>query len=314
MQLPEELQNAINFFVEQASPTALRKARELASQSYHTNQGAPSCFQEEVLRLSYILSRMPATFSAVCEVLKKLETRPRIWLDLGAGFGSASWAAATLFPEASQFVLLEKSLDAIDLGKRLAQDHPSLQKAQWICTNLPCPLPEADAAILSYSLGELREAGAMIDQWWNSKIPLLAIIEPGTVRGFSLLRKTRDQVLRCGGVVLAPCPHAMACPIGLEDWCHFSTRIARTKLQRFVKSASLGYEDEKFSYLIVAKERAVRAPCSRILRHPQKLSGHVRLTLCTHEGRHEEKVVGRSNQQLYRTARDAEWGDTIDLL
>jgi ribosomal protein RSM22 (predicted rRNA methylase) len=51
------------------------------------------------------------------------------------------------------------------------------------------------------------------------------------------------------------------------------------------------------------------APASaRIVRHPQKHSGHVRLTLCTPQGI-ETRTVTKSQKDQYRSARKAEWGD-----
>ena len=59
-----------------------------------------------------------------------------------------------------------------------------------------------------------------------------------------------------GAHVIAPCPHAADCPLAAADWCHFAQRIERTKIHRSVKGAELGYEDEKFSYIAVARHPA----------------------------------------------------------
>ena len=42
------------------------------------------------------------------------------WLDLGAGPGTASWAAAKLFPSLEKIVLWEKSEEMVKLGRSLA--------------------------------------------------------------------------------------------------------------------------------------------------------------------------------------------------
>jgi ribosomal protein RSM22 (predicted rRNA methylase) len=141
----------------------------------------------------------------------------------------------------------------------------------------------------------------------------LILVEPGTPRGFSCIRNARDQILSLGGTILAPCPHGLACPLKANDWCHFSVRIPRSRLHRYLKAGSLGYEDEKYSYLIASKKPfSLPRPC-RILRHPQKQSGHVRLSLCTSSGSAEETTVTRSNQEFYRKARDAFWGGTWEM-
>ncbi len=311
--MTEDLQLAIEKMIGDASPSALKKASAALSKTYAQGKNSRSLFEDESSRLTYLAARMPATFGAVSAALQNLPAAPSSWLDLGAGPGTASWAAAELFPSSSRFTLIEQSPHAIALGKRLAEAHPRIQKAEWICASLPLDLPKADAAILSYALGELERPAAMIEKWWGAEIPVLIIVEPGTPRGFSAIRKARDQILSLGGAIAAPCPHSHACPMKESDWCHFSARIPRSRLHRYVKEGALGYEDEKFSYLIASKTPLAPSSSARILRHPLKLSGHVRLALCTSRGERQETVVGRSNKEFYRKARDASWGDPWEM-
>ena len=93
------------------------------------------------------------------------------------------------------------------------------------------------------------------------------------------------------------------------DWCHFSARIERTRLHRLLKEGTLGHEDEKYSYVVFAKNSLTMAPFKgRVVRHPQKGSGFVRLSLCDSSGELIQETITRSNKALYRSARDAEWG------
>lgn len=306
MQLPEELQSAIDHVAQHSR--ALSKARAALTQDYKEGRSSP--FEDEVKRLAYLGARMPATYAAVHRVLQSIPSCDHI-LDLGAGPGTASWAAADLFPSLKRLTLVEKSSDAIALGQTLARfsTHPALQNAQWIQQSLSDPIPSADAAILSYVVNEIADPAALIARCWEA-VSFLVIVEPGTPKGFHLIRKVRQQLIGMGAHLLAPCPHALACPIQGGDWCHFSARVERTRLHRLLKEGSLGYEDEKFSYLIVSKSSGAHF-AGRIVRHPLKQSGHVRFTLCTDEGRLEEKVVTRKDKEAYRKARDAEWGDTM---
>jgi len=303
----EEFQHAIDALVGFTKPSVLKQASERLSNAYRG--GSSSRFDSEAVLLSYLAARMPATWGAVRAALSQLPVSPASWLDLGAGPGTASWAAAELFPESQRFVLIEKSSRAIEIGKKLAADHPLLKTGEWICSSLPTSLPPADAAILSYSLGELANPVGIIEQWGSASIPFLIILEPGTPRGFSVIRKAREQILSLGGFLVAPCPHGERCPLKTDDWCHFGARIQRSRLHRYLKGGALGYEDEKYSYLIASKRPLSLPRRSRILRPPQKQSGHVRLALCTPDGVAEETAIGRSNQELYRKARDASWGD-----
>lgn len=93
------------------------------------------------------------------------------------------------------------------------------------------------------------------------------------------------------------------------DWCHFAVRLERTQLHRQAKMGTLGYEDEKFSYVILTKEQPQALP-SRIIATPKRRSGHVILPLCTPSGL-KEQTVARSQKELYKQARKADWGDSF---
>ncbi|PIS02502.1 MAG: hypothetical protein COT85_04870, partial [Chlamydiae bacterium CG10_big_fil_rev_8_21_14_0_10_42_34] len=285
MQLPPKLQEAIDQ-IAQHSPS-LKKAREALSQGYREGRASP--FADEAMRLAYLGSRMPATYAAIHKVLQNVSSIHHL-LDLGAGPGTASWAAIDLFPMLEKITLVEKSKEAIALGQTLAKSStsPALQTALWLNQSITDPIPTADAAILSYVLNEVKDPLSLIESFWNA-VDLLIIIEPGTPRGFQLIRKIRQKLIDLNAHLIAPCPHAAACPIQGSDWCHFSARVERTRLHRLLKEGSLGYEDEKFSYVIASK-----TPCapfsSRIIRQPQKQSGFVRLSVCADSGKLEEKT------------------------
>jgi ribosomal protein RSM22 (predicted rRNA methylase) len=121
------------------------------------------------------------------------------------------------------------------------------------------------------------------------------------------MRQLRADLIAAGGHVLAPCPHEHACPMTENDWCHFAARVERSALHRKLKAASLGYEDEKYSYLVMAKQ-PVKSASARILRHPQVNSGFVKLQLCTPNGL-QNLTVTRSDKEAFKQARKADWGD-----
>jgi len=309
MQLPEELRLAIDR-IAQHSPE-LQRASKALTHDYKTGRTSP--FNNGAKHLAYLGARMPATYTAVHKILQHLPPCNHL-LDLGAGPGTASWAAVDLFPSLQKITLIEKSSEAIALGQSLAKfsSHSVLQQAQWIQQTLPGPLPKADAAIFSYVLTELSDPEAAIELCWQAA-PLLAIVEPGTPKGFCLIRKIRQQLLALKAHIIAPCPHAFACPIQGADWCHFSARVERSRLHRLLKEGSLGYEDEKFSYLIASKTPLQSFSCGRIVRSPKKQSGHVRLALCATSGNLEERIIAQKDKEAYRKARHAEWGDSWEM-
>ena len=111
--------------------------------------------------------------------------------------------------------------------------------------------------------------------------------------------------------MLAPCPHDAPCPLPAGDWCHFATRLARSRTHRLAKGAERGFEDEKFSY-IVLYSGAPPGGRRRVLRRPDLRPGHVVLDLCTADGL-ERRTVSKRDGADYRAARKVGWGDTLEL-
>ena len=69
----------------------------------------------------------------------------------------------------------------------------------------------------------------------------------------------------------------------------------------------LGYEDEKFSYVALAKTAVARAQ-ARIIRRPEQRPGLIQLVVCRGDSTQHEKVT-RRNPGAFRSARKAQWGD-----
>ena len=72
------------------------------------------------------------------------------------------------------------------------------------------------------------------------------------------------------------------------------------------KQAEVPFEDEKFSYLILAREGAA-ARGGRILSPPRHLKHGVDLRLCTAAGL-RERHIARRDGALYKRVRKLEWG------
>jgi ribosomal protein RSM22 (predicted rRNA methylase) len=318
VRLPEDLLAAIEDEVERADRATLARASVELTQHYKAANFSGPIMKSEAHRAAYLAVRLPATYAAscavFCEVLRLApEAEVASLLDLGAGPGTALWAAAETFPALRHATLVEFDDAWLKLGKRFAGHgaHPVLRQAQWTHHDLRMELlsPPHDLVVLSYSLGELAPspADALLRQAWNCATKFLAIIEPGTTRGFAVIHRARSALIAAGADILAPCPHRDACPMAAAgDWCHFSQRLQRTSLHRQLKSGALGYEDEKFCY-VVASRQSYTPAVSRIVRHPQKRRGHVQLTLCTPRGL-EARTVSRSQGEAYQRARQAEWG------
>src|SRR5579872_7183111 len=91
------------------SDTAVRAA--VISKTYRDGGGSGT-IRTETDALAYALARMPATYAAVVASLNALtEIRPDFapasLLDVGAGPGTATWAAAETFTSLQGFTLLD---------------------------------------------------------------------------------------------------------------------------------------------------------------------------------------------------------------
>ncbi len=321
MPLPEELRAAIARETTGVGGLALERAAAELSRDYRA-ESAPARLQT-AQRLAYAAVRLPATFAAARAVLVELRARrpagrvERL-LDLGAGPGTLAWAAADVFPELGAVTCLERDAALAALGRRLAVDapHPAVRGARWLEADLAraSELPQGhDLVVASYVLGELGPAvtARLLESARAACSGALIVIEPGTPGGFERILRARDALLASGARLLAPCPHADACPLAGRDFCHFAARTERSAQHRRAKQAALGHEDEKFAYVAVSCDRSGSPASARIVRRPLARSGHVILDLCARDGP-RRAVVGRRAGELYRRAREAAWGDAWD--
>jgi ribosomal protein RSM22 (predicted rRNA methylase) len=264
-------------------------------------------------RAAYLITRLPATYAACHSVFSEIlrlapDLVPSTMLDLGAGPETASWAASEVWPSLTKFSAVEGSGEFAALGRRMGESSTLLSQTTWTIADLrSATFPSSDIVVLSYAIGELTDA-SILTKAWNAASKLLVIIEPGTPRNFEQIARVRRELIASGGHLLAPCPHELECPMAAaNDWCHFSVRLERTAEHRRMKGGALGYEDEKFSYLVFSRKLFPRAQ-ARIVRHPMTHSGYIRLTLCGPNGL-QEKTVTRSHKEAFRAARAAKWGD-----
>lgn len=175
-------------------------------------------------------------------------------------------------------------------------------------------LPEpADLVSASYVLNELPlfAATEVLTRMWDATRHTLVIVEPGTPRGFETVLAARRWLLGAGAHLVAPCPSGAACPKAASGrWCHFAARFPRDELHRQVKQTTLGYEDEKYSYIVASREPPTR-PSARVTAMPKKASGLVILEVCEAPELHQ-RTVTRSDKTSFRRARKLTWGSPVE--
>jgi ribosomal protein RSM22 (predicted rRNA methylase) len=318
MPLPSELQSAIDREAGLFDRRRLLNAARELHQRYDCGDFRRPAISAPEHRIAYLLARLPATYAAANFVFEAARERfPGLEFssvaDLGAGPGTAFWAALNCFPGLSAATLIEQDSAMLELGRRLAGQCQCAQavRTSWLQQDLTvAEFVSHDAVVLSYVLSELSppRMKSLVEKAWKSTGTLLAIIEPGTPRSFQTVLAARQILMDAGAHIAAPCPHHQNCPMADGDWCHFAVRVQRTADHRRLKDGTLSYEDEKFSYL-VASRQPPEWPAARIVRHPLFRPGHVKMTLCTTGGLRQE-TVGKSQKERYRAARNARWGDS----
>jgi ribosomal protein RSM22 (predicted rRNA methylase) len=320
---PLELALAISRLLEGRPRKALTERAQRLSEGFRAQR--PSC---ETIRhaddaLAYATCRLPATYAATATVLEKVrdeipQFQPRTLLDLGCGLGVAAFAALEAWPELESVTMLDHSHEFLALARQIlpASSRSALAKARIVAAEMDA-LPENaapfDLVVMGYSATELADPRLLptVEAAWRHCAGALVIIEPGTPRDHRRLLKMRAALAQAGASIALPCPHAEPCPLTAPDWCHFSARLPRRRDHKLLKDATVPFEDEKFSYLVAARQGLALTPAfARILRPPRILKYGLELKLCACSGIRETATPKRDKAR-YDEIRKSSWGDRI---
>jgi ribosomal protein RSM22 (predicted rRNA methylase) len=323
--LPPALASALAKFAEGKSRREIAQRADAMSHIYRSGGASHIAIRNSDDALAYAFTRLPATYAATAATLAAVhdawpDFSPRSLIDAGAGPGTAAWAAVEQFSTLVDIRLLDESshLRALALTCLQASASPAHRDATYDQGDiLAIAGGHADLVIASYVIGELAHdrLPRIADALWSCAERLLIVVEPGTPAGFARIRALRAHLIGQGAHVVAPCPHDHACPIVDPDWCHFSQRLNRSRAHRQIKGTDLSYEDEKFSYVALARERLAReAPPrigARVLAHPRVGKAEVSAKLCTPDGI-VAATAARRDGPRYKTQKAWRWGEAVD--
>lgn len=316
MEFPAEIRSEIERLLAEHNTKQLAAAAEDISRRYRGNDGSGkrlASSRREIL--AYAAVRMPATFGAVSRALGLAlgcipeERREfRTALDIGAGTGAATHAAA-LIAGCEEFRCIEREPEMLALGRRLTEVGGI--GARWERGDITGGFDgKAELVLCSYCLNELAEPdrNKAVNRLWESAERLLLIVEPGTPEGYANIIAARERLISLGAHIAAPCPHEKPCMLSEGDWCHFTVRIARSRLHKQLKGGDVPYEDEKFCFLAASREPVIRC-MARVLRHPEINSGRITLELCTAEDIRECMITRKDPR--FKAARKSDAGDSF---
>ena len=316
--LPASLRAALEARLEGISRNDAAERAGAISRTYRDGGGS-AAITGETDALAYALARMPATYAADIASLNALtaicpDFAPASLLDIGAGPGTATWAAGEAFPSLKSLVLL----DANDALRRLALDLAASRSRQIAYQRgdaraLLAAAEAADLVMASYVIGEMSEAErtALAALMWEKTRDVLLVVEPGTPAGHARIMALRRQLIAAGAHVAAPCPHDGPCPLQAPDWCHFTQRLQRSRAHKQMKGAEVPFEDEKFAFVALRRAPVARRP-SRVLAQPAVGKAEIVAKLCTPNGLQLARIP-RRDKAAYAQARRWRWGDAISL-
>lgn len=315
MQIPVYLREQSELIAQKFKPAELKKAAAALSRTYLNNKGDGSRLVTGDLEAAvYSLVRMPATYCAVYTALKSAAEGAQIknMLDLGAGTGAAFFAAHELFG-LTEATLVEREKSMLSVARDLAR-----------AANLDVGTVRSDAqsfdgtqkydlATASYVLNEADQATRerILDNMLRATRKLLVIVEPGTPQAFSLQKEIRRYLVAKGARLIAPCPAGAVCALPDGDWCHYSCRVERSRMHKFLKDGDAPYEDEKFTFSAFCVDGSLNACSARVLRHPVTEKGKVTLSLCSSNGIETLKLYKKDDG--YKEARKLNAGDTFNI-
>src|SRR6267154_2177664 len=220
--LPAELKAALDARLQGLSRNDAAGRAALISQTYRDGGGSGT-IRTKIDALAYALVRMPATYAAVTAGLNALREiaphfAPASLLDVGAGPGTATWAAAEAFPSLTGFTLFDPNNALRALALDLGRDSTRLSKMTYQHGEAGAALAGSEAAdlvIASYMIGEIDDAQrtALGDVMWKKTRDTLLIVEPGTPASYNRIIALRRQLIAAGAHVAAPCPHDGGCPL-----------------------------------------------------------------------------------------------------
>ena len=263
MEIPANLKEAIEEIITGIKHTNLIEESQKISEKYRQNDGkGKRLVTEDKEATAYAISRMPATYcvisSIMSKILKKYNKEINSRIDVGAGTGAATWAISDLI-RVKQITCFEREKAMRNIGIKLMEKEQQFSNVQWNEFDLTTDNIDmkADLVITSYVINELtkNDRKNAIEKMWDATNGILIIVEPGTPEGFKHILEAREVLLAKNANIIAPCVHNKICPINPEeDWCSFYVRVSRSGIHKQAKSGELGYEDEKFSYIVFSKE------------------------------------------------------------
>lgn len=324
MELPTNVRSAIEQMANGVKTSELQKVSNSITSKYRESKSnGTRLITNDMEAKVYSIVRMPATYGAVYKALfYSFELLENIsisnMLDVGAGTGAASLAALSLL-DIKAIDCVERELSMAKVGEEIIRASGFCKcDVKWHLTDIIDFKSEKkyDLVIASYALNEISKSNEeiILKKLWDYTRKVLIIVEPGTPLLFAMQQRIRRNLLNQGASLIAPCPHMGECKLDINDWCHFTCRIARSHLHRIVKGGDSPFEDEKFTYSAFVRDQVYRHCAQRVIRHPTILPKQTIIKVCCENGEIVNEVYIKKDGEKYKKAKKAQMGDAFKFL
>ena len=237
-------------------------------------------------------------------------------VDFGGGPGTFLFAISK-FKTLNKYTNVERSDSFIGIMNVLVEEFLSSSTTHTHVDSISCnylklgsqDIPTSDLCVFSYTLCERENSPVCLSDLVEQSNMVL-IIEPGTPSGFKNIIQARDKLIEKGFGTIAPCTVSGGfCPLrdSESDWCHFVERVDRSRIQRHLKNGVLGYEYEKYSYLLMSKH-PIHTNGKRIISRPNYTKHRVSFDICAEINSHIV-ITKKENKSKFKIVKKSIRGD-----
>ena len=229
-------------------------------------------------------------------------------VDIGGGWGPAGlWCAL----QGMSVRVVEVDRARRDLGRRVFE--ASGVTCQWTPrTASHEDLAGSDVVLFSFSLREMvpdvSTALAWIRAALSSSRPArrVVVVEGGSRVSSDFVMALRDEAIRDGLPVIAPCRAVGPCPLRSDDqWCHFTWRTGLGEVgQRIADSARRKGYEVHFSWLVFGEAMPGPVEGDRVIDLRPLGKQGTRVSLCTDDGLRTVDIDRRLARQVPELNRD----------
>ncbi len=267
--------------VDVENPQALARDIIRLSNFYIENPGAPTPWGQAFTASAYLAYFLPLNYVRLQGVLREvhrfLPEFSEVW-DFGSGIGATQWALENDLLSPRPLMAVEHASEAVALHRHLI----SVSTTRWPVTfnSKTAPKPQA-LAIFSYAFLEMKPQWPALEPFDH-----VLIIEPSTRDCGRALMEWRARLIEQGYTPLAPCTHALDCPLlshSHKDWCHNRIHFAGPEWWQALESyLPMHNRTLTYSYLLVSrttKDEKWRG-YARVIGDTLKEKGKTRQMIC----------------------------------